>query len=70
MAQLLAERAILYLKGRDPHSQVTTASVIVQRLLDHIGAADAAKAKLSKRLVPMFAHRMLGDIHHFNDTKS
>jgi hypothetical protein len=70
MAELLATRATLYLNGRDERSQVATASLIVSRLLDAIGAAEDLKPRLANTLAPLFAHRMLGKIHHINDLKS
>ena len=70
MVAVLAERSKLYLQGRDPESQITTANVIVRHLFDEIGASESARARLSRTLVPLFAHRMLGDIHHINDVKT
>jgi hypothetical protein len=70
MAALLATRATLYLNGRNEKSQVATASIIVGRLLDAIGAAEALKPELARMLTPIFAHRMLGGTHHIDDLKT
>ena len=69
VARLLAARASNYLEGRDPRSQVATASAIVQRLLDRIGSAGESRRVLARKLIPLFAHRMLGDTYHVNDLK-
>ena len=66
----LSERASFYVRGRDPASQVATASTIVQRLLDETGATGEAKRRLARKLIPLFAHRMLGDTTHINDLKT
>lgn len=70
LAQFLSDRSRSYLAGGDRKSQVITASSIVRRLLDEIGAATAHKSRLERQLVPLFAHRMLGDIHYFDDLKT
>jgi len=70
MATILAERTTLYLHGKDSRSQVATATVIVSRLLDTIGVNESLKPQLLRRLIPLFAHRMLGDIHHINHAKT
>lgn len=70
MAGQIAARASNYLQGRDPRSQVATASAIVKRLLDEIGAAGEPRRELTRRLIPMFAHRMLGDTYHIDDLKT
>jgi hypothetical protein len=67
VAQRMSERASVYLEQRNPRSQVATATHIVQRLLDEIGAT--RKRELARRLIPLFAHRMLGDTHHINDLR-
>lgn len=67
---LLAARAANYLEGRDPRSQVATATHIVARLLEEIGADGEEKQQLSRKLIPMFAHRMLGDTYHINDLRT
>lgn len=69
VARQLAARAAVYLEGRDPRSQVATATAIVRRLLDEIGADGEPRRLLARKLIPMFAHRMLGDTHHVNDLK-
>ena len=69
-ARYLAERAPFYVRGRDPASQVATASTIVQRLLEETGADREAKRRLAGKLIPLFAHRMLGDTLHINDLKT
>jgi len=66
----LAERAAHYLEGRHPRSQVATATRIVQRLLDAVGAEGEEKRQLMRKLIPLFAHRMLGDTYHINDLKT
>jgi hypothetical protein len=67
---MLADRARTYLAGGNRQSQIVTASSIVRRLLDEIGAADAPKSRLERQLVPLFAHRLLGDIHYIDDLKN
>ena len=70
VARLLAERASHYLAGRDPRSQVATATHIVARLLDGVGAEGEERRQLTRKLIPLFAHRMLGDTYHINDLKT
>lgn len=70
MNAVLAERAAFYLQGRDPKSQVATASTLVRRFLEAIGTSDQMETRLSQYLVPLFAHRMLGDTLHINDLKT
>ncbi|HTU65308.1 MAG TPA: hypothetical protein VMF52_05125 [Steroidobacteraceae bacterium] len=70
MEKMLTERAAYYLDDRDPESQVATASSLVRKLLDSIGADQRSKIELSRTLVPLFAHRMLGDTLHINDVKN
>jgi hypothetical protein len=66
----LSERAAFYMQGRDPASQVATASVIVRRLLDEAGAVGETKRQLALKLIPLFAHRMLGDRTYIDDLKT
>jgi len=70
ITELLAARAADYLEGRDPRSQVATATHIVARLLEEIGADGEEKRRLTRKLIPMFAHRMLGDTYHINDLRT
>jgi hypothetical protein len=70
IARSIPELASSYLAGRDPRSQVATATHIVRRLLDAIGAAGEQKRKYTRALIPLFAHRMLGDTYHINDLKT
>ena len=70
LARMMADRAQAYLAGGNRRSQIVTASSIVRRLLDQIGAADAPRSRLERQLVPLFAHRMLGDIHYIDDLKN
>jgi hypothetical protein len=70
VAQELPELASRYLAGRDPRSHVVTATQIVHHLLARIGADAEPAGRLARQLVPLFAHRMLGDTWHLNDLKS
>ncbi len=70
LTQLLLARSKTYLAGGNRQSQVVTASSIVSRLLDEIGAATGHRSRLERQLVPLFAHRMLGDIHYIDDLKT
>jgi hypothetical protein len=70
VARAIPELASRYVEGRDPRSQVATATHIVRRLLDAIGAAGEQKRKFTRTLIPLFAHRMLGDTYHLNDLKT
>lgn len=70
VAQLVSQSATPYLSGRDPHSQVVTATAIVDRLLDQIGATRQIRPELAKSLIPLFAHRILGDIQHINQLRN
>jgi hypothetical protein len=69
VTRMLAARSADYLQGRDPRSQVATATAIVKRLLDEIGVGGEPRRTLARKLIPMFAHRMLGDTYHINDLK-
>jgi hypothetical protein len=66
----LSKRAAFYVQGRDPASQVATASTIVRRLLDETGAVGERNRQLARKLIPMFAHRMLGDRTYIDDLKT
>ena len=70
MADWLADHASNYLDGSERNSQVATAGAIVTRLLNTIGTAERLKAPLARALIPMFAHRMLGDVEHISDIKA
>ena len=70
LIEYLSERATFYAHGRDPASQVATASTIVQRLLDETGSIGDAKRQLARKLIPLFAHRMLGDRTYIDDLKT
>lgn len=69
MAAWLAEHAPRYLEGRDPKSQVITAATIVKRLLAAIGVSAALEPGLTRTLIPLFAHRMIGDSEYLSDIK-
>jgi hypothetical protein len=70
MAAWLAEHAQRYLERRDPRSQVITAGTIVQRLLAAIGVVPSLEPELMRTLIPLFAHRMIGDSEYLSDIKS
>lgn len=71
MAAYLAERSSnYYLKGSNRKTHISTASSIVRLLLDEIGVSDQRRLTLTKTLVPLFAHRMLGDSYFVSDIKN
>lgn len=70
VAREMAAQAPAYLSGRDPRSQVATATHIVRRLLDTIGSEGEERRLLTRKLIPLFAHHMLGDTHHINHLKT
>jgi hypothetical protein len=67
---MLAARADAYLTKRDPSSQIKTAANLVNGLMDRLRIAPATQLSLGKTLTALFAHRMLGDVHNFNDVRA
>jgi hypothetical protein len=67
---VLTQRARAYEDDCDPRSRVATATAIVARLLARLGVADAERQQLERTLVPIFAHRMISDIHRIDDAKA
>jgi hypothetical protein len=69
MSAWLERHSTRYLQGRNRKSQVATATVIVERLLDTMGTAAQLRPGLVHTLVPLFAHRMIGDTEYLGDIK-
>jgi hypothetical protein len=67
-----------YITGRIAHytarkvngSQVKSAVNIVNALLDTIQPPELQRSALTERLVPAFAHRLVGDIYRINDVRA
>lgn len=68
-ARYINSRAEHYLQGRVPDSRVKSAIAIVGALLDAIEAPELLRPALKERLVPAFAHRMVGDVYRINDVR-
>jgi hypothetical protein len=52
-----------------PDSQVKTAVNLVSALLDALETPAASRRSLEERLVPAFAHRMVGDTFRMDDLR-
>ena len=62
-------RAAHYLLGSVADSRVKSAVNIVNALLDALEAPPALRPLLTERLVPAFAHRMVGDVYRINEVR-
>jgi hypothetical protein len=69
LAAVITERAGHYLEQRVPGSQVKSAVAIVNELLRALNAPPEQVAMLQERLVPAFAHRMVGDVYRINEVR-
>lgn len=69
LAAVIAERARHYVEQRVPGSQVKSAAAIVTELLRSLHAPQDQRAMLQERLVPAFAHRMVGDVYRINEVR-
>ncbi len=69
-AALIEERSLQYLRDRETHSQVKTAARLVLELLTALNVQEEARVRLISTLTPLFAHRMLGDVHRLNDVRT
>jgi len=66
----ITSRIAHYTARRVNGSQVTSAVNIVQALLESIDVPVQRRAALSERLVPAFAHRLVGDVFRINEVRS
>lgn len=62
-------RAAHYLQGRVLDSRVKSAVNIVNLLLDALDPPPDLRRVLLERLVPAFAHRMVGDVYRINEVR-
>lgn len=69
MASYISKRAAHYLAGEVPGSRVKSAVNFVGTLLNALGAPEHLRPQLRERLVPAFAHRMVGDVYRINDVR-
>jgi hypothetical protein len=69
LAAFITERAGHYLEQRVPGSQVKSAVAIVTELLQALNVPAEQIANLKERLVPAFAHRMVGDVYRINEVR-
>jgi hypothetical protein len=69
LAQEITARAAHYLTSRVPDSQVKTAVNMVSALLDAMHVPPVTRKELEERLVPAFAHRMVGDTFRINEVR-
>jgi hypothetical protein len=69
LAVYIASRASHYLDGRVDNSRVKSAVNMVNTLLAAIEAPEQLQPALKERLVPAFAHRMVGDVYRINDVR-
>ena len=69
LAAYVAERAAHYLQGQVADSRVKSAVNMVGALLDAIEAPESMRGPLQERLIPAFAHRMVGDAFRINEVR-
>jgi hypothetical protein len=69
MASLITTRAEHYFGHRVQGSQVKSAVGIVAALLDAMQVPAEMQPALKERLVPAFAHRMVGDVYRINEVR-
>jgi hypothetical protein len=59
-----------YLRRRDPHNQLRTATAIADTLFNELEIADPIRASYSKLFSALFAHRILSDVQYVNEIKA
>ncbi|MEO8061151.1 MAG: hypothetical protein ABI821_00235 [Pseudomonadota bacterium] len=69
-AEFIAWRSSHYLRNRARGSQVKTAVLIVESLLEALEIPKEKIGLLTRELTPAFAHRMVGDLYRINDASS
>jgi hypothetical protein len=69
LAAFVSTRSAHYLQGHVAESRVKSAVNMVARLLDSIEAPEHLRAPLQERLIPAFAHRMVGDAYRINEVR-
>lgn len=69
LAAFIATRSAHYLQGQVADSRVKSAVNMVGALLDAIEAPESVRPQLQERLVPAFAHRMVGDAYRINEVR-
>jgi hypothetical protein len=69
-ASYITARYTHYTSRRIAGSQVKTAVNLVSALLDALAVPEPRRSALSERLVPAFAHRLVGDIFRINDVRA
>ena len=66
----LEARTAEYLHKRGGTRPIATATHIVETLIEAIGSADRIRAMKARVLSSLVNHRIVSDVHHFNDLKS
>lgn len=69
LAAFVASRAAHYLERRVDGSQVKSAVNMVGALLAALNAPESLRLALQERLIPAFAHRMVGDVYRINEVR-
>jgi len=69
LAAYINSRTAHYLDGRVEGSQVKSAVNMVNALLAALEAPEPVRAALQERLIPAFAHRMVGDVYRINEVR-
>jgi hypothetical protein len=69
LATWMDSRAAHYLQGAVADSRVKSAVNLVKLLLDALDAPPDLRTVLTERLVPAFAHRMVGDVYRINEVR-
>jgi hypothetical protein len=69
LATFVSTRSAHYLQGQVAESRVKSAVNMVGALLDAIDTPAHLRASLQERLVPAFAHRMVGDAYRINEVR-
>jgi hypothetical protein len=68
--EYITARIAHYSARKVPGSQVKSAVNIVGTLLDAMEIPETRRLTLTERLVPAFAHRLVGDIYRINDVRA
>ena len=69
LATYITSRAAHYLQTRVEGSQVKSAVNMVTALLTALDTPEIFRPALQERLIPAFAHRMVGDVYRINEVR-
>lgn len=69
LSEWIAARARYYLATCVHNSRVKSAANLASALLDALQAPESLRSALLTRLVPAFAHRMVGDVYRIDEVR-